>query len=178
MITTIQSTILRLLSQPNVDKRLGTRRHYFTEAVTKEYTEESSSSSHETLTPRSSGWRKNSYFGVRSSVKLRMSSNKSPTPTAKDTIRSSPCSVLMKLTLCIGQSFLSSASGFDKAAHQDYIGRFLPVKPNNLVYAGYTIVSNVQSVQLRTRVSDKKHLHARFESRNAAYCVMKLSNVL
>ena len=31
---TLQSTILRLLSQPNVDKRLGRGRHYFPEAVT------------------------------------------------------------------------------------------------------------------------------------------------
>jgi len=41
VITTIQSTILRLLSQSNVDKRLGRGRHYFTEAVSKEYPEES-----------------------------------------------------------------------------------------------------------------------------------------
>jgi len=40
VITTIQSTTLRLLSQPNVDKRLGRGRHYFTEAVSKEYPKE------------------------------------------------------------------------------------------------------------------------------------------
>jgi len=38
-LVTIQSTILRLLSQPNVDKRLGKGRYYFTEAVSKEYPE-------------------------------------------------------------------------------------------------------------------------------------------
>jgi len=39
-ITTIQSTILGLLSQSGVDKRLGRGRHYFTEAVSKEYSKE------------------------------------------------------------------------------------------------------------------------------------------
>ncbi len=34
---TLQSTILRLLSQPGVDKRLGRGRHYFTEAVMNQY---------------------------------------------------------------------------------------------------------------------------------------------
>jgi hypothetical protein len=34
---TLQSTILRLLSNPNVDKRLGSGRYYFTEAVINEY---------------------------------------------------------------------------------------------------------------------------------------------
>lgn len=34
---TLQSTILRLLSQPSVDKRLGRGRHYFTEAVMNQY---------------------------------------------------------------------------------------------------------------------------------------------
>jgi len=34
---TLQSTILRLLSQPNVDKRLGQGRYYFTEAVIKAF---------------------------------------------------------------------------------------------------------------------------------------------
>jgi hypothetical protein len=32
-LLTLQSTILRLLAQPNVDKRLGRGRHYFTKAV-------------------------------------------------------------------------------------------------------------------------------------------------
>ncbi len=36
-ITTLQSTILRLLSDPNVDKRLGRGEHYFTEVVMKNY---------------------------------------------------------------------------------------------------------------------------------------------
>lgn len=34
---TLQSTILRLLSQPNVDKRLGRGKHYFTETVINQY---------------------------------------------------------------------------------------------------------------------------------------------
>jgi hypothetical protein len=34
--STLQSTILRLLSQPSIDKRLGRGHHYFTEAVLKE----------------------------------------------------------------------------------------------------------------------------------------------
>jgi len=34
---TLQSTILRLLSQPNVDKRLGRGKHYFTQAVMNQY---------------------------------------------------------------------------------------------------------------------------------------------
>ena len=37
---TLQSTILRLLSQPQVDKRLGKGEHYFTDAVLKEYRDE------------------------------------------------------------------------------------------------------------------------------------------
>ena len=37
---TLQSTILRLLSQPQVDKRLGRGEHYFTEAVLNEYPKE------------------------------------------------------------------------------------------------------------------------------------------
>lgn len=36
-ISTLQSTILRLLAQPNVDKRLGRGHHYFTEVVVKAY---------------------------------------------------------------------------------------------------------------------------------------------
>jgi hypothetical protein len=36
-VSTLQSTILRLLSQPGVDRRLGRGHHYFTEAVLKAY---------------------------------------------------------------------------------------------------------------------------------------------
>lgn len=36
-ISTLQSTILRLLAQPGVDKRLGRGHHYFTEVVLKAY---------------------------------------------------------------------------------------------------------------------------------------------
>jgi hypothetical protein len=43
---TVQSTILRLLSQPNVDKRLGKGKHYFTEAVLNHYPAESRPSPH------------------------------------------------------------------------------------------------------------------------------------
>ena len=49
-IVTIQSTILRLLSQDNVDKRLGRGQHYFPEAVSKEYPEKSCPSP-ELITP-------------------------------------------------------------------------------------------------------------------------------
>ena len=35
--TTLQSTILRLLSNPSIDKRLGRGEHYFTETVMKQY---------------------------------------------------------------------------------------------------------------------------------------------
>ena len=45
--TTLQSTILRLLSDPNVDKRLGRGEHYFTEAVIKAYSQEKSPTSAE-----------------------------------------------------------------------------------------------------------------------------------
>jgi hypothetical protein len=47
--STLQSTILRLLSQPNVDKRLGRGHHYFTEAVLKEYPKDNQPS-HEIIT--------------------------------------------------------------------------------------------------------------------------------
>ncbi len=36
-LLTLQSTILRLLAQRNVDKRLGRGRHYFTEAVMNQF---------------------------------------------------------------------------------------------------------------------------------------------
>jgi hypothetical protein len=36
-LLTLQSTIMRLLAQPNVDKRLGRGRHYFTEAVMNQF---------------------------------------------------------------------------------------------------------------------------------------------
>ncbi len=36
-LLTLQSTIMRLLSQPNVDRRLGRGRHYFTEAVMNQF---------------------------------------------------------------------------------------------------------------------------------------------
>jgi len=43
---TLESTIFRLLSQSNVDKRLGRGQHYFSEAVRNEFSEQDCPSSH------------------------------------------------------------------------------------------------------------------------------------